>query len=170
MKIAIKDKLFFADSHKFLILHWKLGAAILPVIIIISAIIMEVAIASVLVADIFGSATFNSRLANIALSAAQAGAQDGVMKVLRNCPIGAVSASERCFSPYQVNVGDAMATVIIKDDPAGAGQKIVISSSSILNRFKRIEAKLVIDQITGKTDIRSFKECYNYDSVQQLCI
>ena len=141
------------------------GAATLPVVLIVSAIIMEIAITSVIVSSIFGGATLNNRLASEALSTAQAGASDGIIRVLRYCPIGSI-AGTICASPYEVVVENRTADVIIKDDPgppSGSGNKIIISSSTILNRVKRVEVKLSIDQITGKTDIRSFKECYNYD-------
>ncbi len=151
------------------------GAATLPVVLIVSAIIMEVAITSVLIANIFGNTTFNSRIASESLATAEAGANDAIIKVVRYCPIGSVGlpGNSGCASPYSLAVDTRTAVVLIKDELDGAGQptgnKIVISSSTILNRVKRVEAKLAIDQLTGATDIKSFKECYNYDSVQGLC-
>lgn len=174
----------------------RAGAATLPVVLIISAIIMEVAITSVLVAGVFGSATFNSRIASESLSAAEAGANDGMLKVIRYCPIKSVYYSAGCVNggstntvaawpacppgsnittayavtPYSVSIGSRTASVIIEDNPDCSGNKIIISTSSILNRVKRIEARLTTDQTTGETNIMSFKECYNYDSAQQLCV
>lgn len=145
------------------------GVSTLPVVLIVSAIIMEVAITSVIVASVFGSATSNARIANESLAIAEAGANDGIIKVVRYCPIGSIAGTS-CETPYQITVGARTANIIIKDDLAIVGDKIIISSSTILNRIKRIEVRLGIDQITGKTDIRSFKECYNYDNTRELCL
>lgn len=145
------------------------GGATLPVVLIVSAIIMEIAITSVLVANVFGNTTFNMRLSHEALATAEAGANDGIIKVIRYCPIGTVAGTGCTPSPYTITVGARTATVIIRDDPDGSGNKIVIASSTILGRVKRVEVRLSINQTTGETDIKSFKECYNYDSAQQIC-
>ena len=168
------------------------GAAVLPVVLIVSAIIMEVAVTSVLVANVFGNTTFNSRIASEALATAEAGAQDATIKVIRSCPIGSVTlpGNSGC-ADYSVAVGPRTATVIIRNvcdsDNNGLkdninncggdnsttpvdGNKIIISKTSILGRVKRVEVRLTIDQATGKTDTKSFKECYNWSEVNQACL
>lgn len=164
----------------------RAGIAVLPTVIIVAAIIMELAIAAVLISNSFTGSAFNARLATEALAVAEAGAEDGILKVIRYCSIGSVGDTE-CEGgelndcdlitgessinnevPYKITLGSRTACVLIKDD-GSAGNKIIISGANISERIKRVEVKLSIDQTTGKTEVKSFKECYNYTISSRTC-
>lgn len=164
----------------------RTGIAVLPTVIIVAAIIMELAIAAVLISSSFTGSAFNARLATEALAVAEAGAEDGILKVIRYCPLGTVVGTScvdttppsSCSTitggeAYEITVGARTACVLILNDPpppaSPSGNKIIISGSNISSRIKRVEVKLSIDQTTGKTEVKSFKECYNYNISSQTC-
>ena len=63
------------------------GAVTLPVILLISGTVMELAIAGVVISALLSNTVFSSRLSAEALAAARAGAQDAIIKIIRykNC-------------------------------------------------------------------------------------
>ncbi|MBI1839209.1 MAG: hypothetical protein HYR95_02885 [Candidatus Colwellbacteria bacterium] len=139
------------------------GAVTLPVILLISGIVMEIAIAGVVVAAVISNTIFNSRLAAEALVAARAGAQDAIMKVVRNKNFSAAGAG------YNLpNIGDrASAQVVVcKDlttstvlcDTSSPGLDEITSTGSALTRKKKMRAIIGVDSISGKVNVVSFKE------------
>ncbi len=128
------------------------GAATLPVVLLMSAIVVELAIVGVVLAAILGNTIFSSRLGNEALAAARAGAQDGIRRVIlyKNCP------GTGCPASYSLTVGSrSTADVTI----ASASGVITIDSiGTASSRKKKVEVLLGVDSTTGKVNIQSFKE------------
>ena len=63
------------------------GAVTLPVFLLITLIVTELALAGVITANALNNTLFGERLAIEATQAARAGAQDAMMRVIRNCPV-----------------------------------------------------------------------------------
>lgn len=125
----------------------------LPTILLISAIIIEVGVLSVILANTLNSSRFNERLAAEAYSAARAGADDATLKVIRykDCP-----ATPGCPASSTIAVGSRSADVIITD--SGGGIITIESTGDALGRKKKIEVKLYVDSITGEVSVQSLKE------------
>lgn len=119
----------------------------LPTILLMSAILIEVAVVGVVIANVASNTRFSERLAIEAFGAARAGAQDTILKVIRNkgCP----------DSLPQLQVGSRTADVTCLD----SGNIITIESTGIaFTRKKKVEVKLVVDSITGEVSLQSFRE------------
>ncbi len=129
------------------------GAATLPVVLLMSAIVVELAVLGVVLAAVFGNTIFSSRLATEALSAARAGADDAIRRVIlyQQCP------ATGCPASYSITVGSrSTADVTIT---SGGGGILTINSTGISSsRKKKIEAVLGVDSSTGKVNIQSYKE------------
>lgn len=153
----------------------------MPVVLLITAVIATLAITGLLVSISFGNEAFNARLNSQAYAAASAGAQDGTLRVIRNCPIGSISGTSCNQSggtsftcpdlttgyisgSYAITIGSVTATVIVRDDPECTWNKIVISTATIFAHTKRIQVRLTSDQSTGATNVKSSWECYTYDN------
>ncbi len=128
------------------------GAVTLPVFLLITGIVIELGIAGVVTANALNNTFSGERLAAEAREAARAGAQDAIMVILRTCPLSSCPAS------YNLNVGaraTAQVTITRDIDPS---RTIINSTGSVLNRKKKIEVILSIDQTTGQVKTQSFKE------------
>lgn len=128
------------------------GAATLPVVLLMSSIVVELAIVGVVLAAVLSNTIFSSRLANEALTAARAGAQDAIIRVIRykNCP------GTGCPASYSVTVGSrSTADVTIA---AASGVITINSTGTSSSRKKKVEVLLGVDSTTGKVSIQSFKE------------
>lgn len=129
------------------------GIAALPVLLLTSAIILEVAIVSIVLANVFNNTRYNERLAAEAFGAARAGAQDAALRVIRykDCP-----ATPGCPATSTITVGLRTADVTITD--SGGGIITVDSVGTALGRQKKVQAILGVDPVTGEVSLRSFKE------------
>lgn len=129
------------------------GIAALPMILLISAIIIEVSIISVVLATALNNTRFSERLGTEALSAARAGAHDAMIRVIRfkDCP-----NDPECPPTYSLIVGTRSADITISNGTAG---KITIQSTGkALSREKRVQVVLGVDSVTGEVSLQSFKE------------
>lgn len=130
------------------------GVAALPMILLISAIIIEIAVISVVLATTLNNTRFSDRLGTEALSAARAGAHDAMIRVVRfkDCPS---DPNPECPAMYSLNVGSRSADVTIS---TGAGLVTIISTGKALSREKRVQVILGVDSVTGEVSLQSFKE------------
>ena len=129
------------------------GISALPTILLISSILVEVVVVSVVLANALNNSRLNQRLATAAYSVASAGAEDAILRVIRykNCP-----TDPECPSSYSLAVGSRTADVTITDN--GGGIIIVESVGSALSRQKKAQAILGVSPITGEVSLQSFKE------------
>ena len=132
----------------------KSGVATLPVILLISSIVIELTIAGVVVSALLTNTVFSSRLSTEALAAARAGAQDGLVKIIRykSCPTSCGGAV-----PYSITLGRATVLVEIIDN-APVNTLTVRSTATVISRKKMGEALVGVDTTTGKIDVISIAE------------
>jgi hypothetical protein len=123
------------------------GVSALPTILMMSGILIEVAVVSVVIANIVSNTRFSERLAAEAYGVARSGAQDTVLKVVREkgCPA----------SLPELNIGSNYADVTCVEN----GEIVTIDSiGTAFTRKKKVEVVLAIDSITGEVSLQSFKE------------
>jgi len=129
------------------------GAVTLPVFLLITLIIFELAIAGVVAVNALNNSFFGERLAAEAWQAARAGAQDAIIFVIRKCPLSDCSPNS-----YSLTVGArSTAQVMIARDQA-SGKITINSTGESFTRKKKIEVLLGVDQETGQVKVQSFKE------------
>ncbi|HEY4497007.1 MAG TPA: hypothetical protein VI432_02565 [Candidatus Paceibacterota bacterium] len=146
------------DNSLFTIQDSKRGVVTIPLILVISGVVMEVAIVGVIVATILGNTAFNERLHIESLSASRAGAEDAIVKIIRHgcSPRVTGCPSDDSLNPDVIAVGDREADVWMVDH--GSGAITVYSVGKALTRRAKTEVELVIDGISGRVDTQSFKE------------
>ncbi len=128
------------------------GISALPTVLIISMVVVEVSVVSVVLANAFNNTRFGERLAREAYSVARAGAEDAILRVLRykDCP-----STPNCPASYSLAVGSKNAAVTIANTN---GVVTIRSTGSVLLRSKGVEAVLGVNTDTGEVSLQSFGE------------
>lgn len=128
------------------------GIAFLPTILILSAVIVELGIAGTLLVYLLNNVNLGARLSAEALAAAQAGTEDGIIRVIRDKNYSNVAG-------YILDVGDRSVTVTVcKDICAGVGKHLITSRGKAINKFRQLEAVLEVNPITGEMRVETIKE------------
>lgn len=136
----------------------KTGIISLPTVLAISGIIAEVALIGVILAFLFASSGLGGRLATESLTAARAGIEDGVYRVIIN----------NFESNYTITVGpnNRLVEVTIERDPVDLGTcnvswgcrfRIRSTGRAFLSN-SRIEAILGVDPLSREIRIQSLRE------------
>lgn len=131
------------------------GQAALPTILLVGGIIIEIAIAGILIAFILSNSGWGERLSAQALAAAKAGAEDALLKITVDKNFSAPAPDG-----YSFLVDNRVVKVIVIKDPAGypSGVHQIISLGKALGRQRKLETILVVDSDTGKVDLKSTRE------------
>lgn len=122
------------------------GQTALPLILLISVIIIEFAIAGVFIAYFMSTSGQGERLNARALSAAKAGLQDALVRIARdkNFP----------NTTYNLTVGDDSVTINVSKNLSN-NTFTVTSTASAGTRKKRLVGTISIDNTTGKAGLIS---------------
>lgn len=126
----------------------------MPAVLLICGIIIEIAIAGVLIAFVLSSSGLGERLSAQALAAAKAGGEDAFIKITVDKTFSAPDPG------YTFSVDSRVVTVIVNRNPVGypIGTDQIISTGKALSRQRKLENILVVDQDTGKVDLKSSRE------------
>ena len=145
---------------KYLNIKYSRGVAALPVILLISAIILEIVAASAFLAFSFSSGAFGTLLATEAFFGSRAGADDAFYRIIKN--------NYRSSYNLTVNAGTHTVTVdvTVEKDPVDLGACNVIwgcryrirSTGTVFFRSRRTETVLAVDPSTREIRRESFKE------------
>ena len=128
------------------------GQAALPVILLISGVIIEIAIAGSFISYFLSTGGLGSRLAQRAEAAAMSGIRDGLIKITRNKELGSVSS-------YPVTLGSDSVYVEISLNPQSQFYLYTITATANAStRQKKIEATLTVNRITGQVQLQSIVE------------
>lgn len=125
----------------------------MPVFLMITLIVFELAIAGVVAVNALNNSFFGERLAAEAWQAARAGAQDAIIKVVRTCPL-----SDCATTSYSLPVGSRSTAQVSIVRNAGSGTININSTGEAFTRKKKIEVILGVDQGSGQVKLQSFKE------------
>jgi hypothetical protein len=131
------------------------GMAFLPVVLMVGAVVAEFVVAGAFLVYYLNSSNFGARLSAEALSAASAGVEDAMIKIVRdkNCP------NVSCESPYTLAVGNRSTVVTIcKDSCSGTGTHEIISIGHALTQRRKLVAVVETNSLTGEVKIISIEE------------
>ncbi len=148
------------------------GIVALPTVILIGGIILEIVLTLSLVSYLLLQSGAGSRFAAEALTAAQAGVDDAIIKIIRNNNTG--GTGDPTSYPYTISVdssGLRTASVWIckgfyinlSDNSCNLGsptpnQTTVVSLGKAFNKNSRLQAFINIDPVNGEVRIKSIQE------------
>src|SRR3989344_9200292 len=121
------------------------GAVTLPVFLLITLIVTELALAGLVTANALNNTLFGERLAIEASQAARAGAQDAILSVIRRCPL-----SECQSTSYTLPVGSRSTAEVTISRDVVSGNITITSIGKSFTRNKQVEVVLAVDQTTGQ--------------------
>lgn len=125
------------------------GQTALPVILLISVIVIEFAIAGAFVSFFSSASGQGERLSARALAAAQAGLRDAFVKISRDKNFTDTS--------YNLTVGNDTVTIDVAKD--ASGNFFTVTSTAVAStRRRRLVGILSLDNTTGKVTLVSVEE------------
>ena len=127
------------------------GQAALPTVILIGAIIIELAIAAVFISYILSTIIYGEKISAQALVTAEAGIEDALLRIAR----------DKNFSlGYSITLSPGTADVNVIRNPASypMGRHKIISVGRVLDKRRKIQAIVIVDPISGKVDLESIRE------------
>ncbi|MBI1961040.1 MAG: hypothetical protein HYS43_02080 [Candidatus Liptonbacteria bacterium] len=127
------------------------GIAAIPTVIIFGGIIAEIAIATTFLSLTFTNTALGQRLSAEAFAAAQSGAEDAILRLVRD-------RNYQNISGYTLSVGQATVTVTITQGSPAANQATIRSTGSSFRRRRVVQAIVTIDDVTGVVSLVSLKE------------
>jgi len=146
------------------------GIASLATILILSAVVVEIALIGFSLASFLSSANFGIRLSSHALTAAQTGIDDAMLRIIRG-ELDDILSVQGSGGGYQIyNIGEATATVVVcpggtpecepQDFIAGLNQNIIqITSTGVAFPKKAtLYAYLELDAVTGLVKVLSISD------------
>jgi len=116
---------------------------------------VELGLAGAFLIYYLSNSLYGTRLSETALVAAQAGIEDGILKVVldKSCP------NVNCPASYTITAGSGSADVVIcKESCSGAGTTQVTSTGQALTRKHKIVAVLNVNNTTGLVTKESVTE------------
>ena len=135
------------------------GIASLPAILLMGAIIVEVAVASVFLLTYLNNSVYGARLSEQALVAARSGINDAVSRVILNKDCGADAGCAPLYpDTYTITVEGAYVDVSICKDTCVSGKHQVVAIGRALTKQHRVVAVLTVDSFTGLVTVDSIKD------------
>jgi len=130
------------------------GQMSLPVILIISGVFVEIAIAGAFIVGFMISSGQGERLSVRAIAAAEAGIRDSFIKIARDKDF----LPE--INPYVFTVNEDSASVFVEKTPLDANYtSYQITATGIAGtRQRKLTASLLVDNNTGETKLQSAEE------------
>ncbi len=133
----------------------RTGQIALPFILVVSGIIMEITIASTIVAYFLSSSGLSERLSVRAALAARTGVNDALIRIVRDKEYGASTQN------YSFNVDRDVATIAVSrivNVPANIYVYSIVSVGAAGARQRKMIGTLSVDQVTGRTRFESLVE------------
>jgi hypothetical protein len=127
------------------------GQAVLSLVFLIGGIAVLVGVTLAFLVTSFLSTSFGFEASQRALAVATAGAEDGVLQLVRN----------KSFSDavgYSVPLGNDTATVTITQNSPTGGQATVVSTAAISGNRRRLQVIVSIDPATGQVSVVSWQQ------------
>lgn len=135
------------------------GVAALPTMLLIGGIIAEIGIAGAFISYLYSQSSFGIRLSEEALSAAQSGIQDAIIKIIRNKDFSSAG--------YNLTINNKSANIIVcKDsrsasincDTLNSGKSEITSTGAALTKRKKLRAIVNVNSSTGEVKVESVNE------------
>jgi len=130
------------------------GVAFLPVVLLISGLVTVIVTAIVLTSIFANTGGARTKWSIEALAIAQAGIDDGIIKIIRNknCP------DVSCSAFFTLPAGNGTASVTIAKDTPSNGKHTVTSLGKVRVAQKKLQAIVNTNAITGQVEIESIQE------------
>ena len=128
--------------------HW--GQTALSFVFLIGVIIVSIGALLAFLAASFLSSSYGFQAANRVLAIASAGAEDGLMQLVRNKDFSAPT-------PYSVPVGSDSASVSVTQNTPISGQATIVSSATVLFRQRKIQVIVSVNSTNTKVDVVSWR-------------
>ncbi len=137
----------------------KKGFIALPLIILISGIVLEVALSLALISYYLVQISFGGKSSNEALSAAQTGIDDAVIRIVRNKDFSSsYTLSIDNIKKTDVVVCSNSKTTTINCDTYNSGKDEITSTGKFFNRNRRLRAFVNVDNEKGEISVESVTE------------
>lgn len=137
----------------------KKGFIALPLIILISGIVLEVALSLALISYYLVQISFGGKSSNEALSAAQTGIDDAVIRIVRNNGFSSsYTLSIDNIKKTDVVVCKESKTTVANCDTQNLGKDEVTSTGKFFNRNRRLRAFVNVDNEKGEISVESVTE------------
>lgn len=143
------------DFFRLTLPERQCGQATLSFVLLVGGIIMEIAIAGSLITYFLSTTGLGERVSLRALAAASTGVHDAELKITRNKEFAAGTFN------YTITLENESAVVNISriiDSGSGSYIYTITSTGSASTRKRKLVATLVVDQITGLSQLQSFRE------------
>ena len=125
------------------------GVAMLPLVLLIGGLITVIAITITLTSSLSSHSSAAIKWSSEALAGAQAGVDDGIIKIIRNNSHSGTST---------LAIGNANVTVSIDSNAPISGKGTIISCGVVRSSQRKLQAIVNIDAITGQVNIESIQE------------
>lgn len=127
------------------------GIAVLPIVLLISVLIFEVAAAGTFILFISQQTGNTLRRQVEALVSAEAGINDAIIRTVRDKNFSSIT-------PYIITVGSWRVSVKVEKNQPVVGRHRVTSTASAFSRGKTLRAILIVNATTGQVTIDSIVE------------
>ena len=136
------------------------GVAALPTMLLIGGIIVEISIAGAFISYLFSQSIFGVKLSEEALSLAQSGIQDAIIKIIRNKDFSSTSG-------YDITIANKTAHIVVCKGSKSVngncniqdnGKSEITSMGSILLKKRKLRATVNINSNTGEVKLESINE------------
>ncbi len=138
------------------------GIAALPTMLLLGGIIVEISIVGAFISYLFSQSSFGIRLSEEALSLAQSGIQDALIKIIRNRSTITSGGTYTLIIENNKKVD----IIICKDsktassncDTSNNGKDEITSLGSVLTKKRKLRAIVNINSNTGEIKVESIME------------
>ncbi len=141
------------SSHStFYILHsGRTGQATLSLVFLVGGLIVLVGVSLAFIVISFISSGYGFRVSNQALSVAVAGAEDAVMRLVRNKDFSSMGG-------YSIPVSGWTANVTVTPNSPVSGQDTITSAAVISGYQRKIQVVVSVVSSTGRVDVVSWDQ------------
>lgn len=137
--------------------EWIKGQVTLPVIILISGIVIEIAVAGSFIAYFLSNEGLGGRLSARAEVAAFSGVNDALIKITRDKEF----KNNSCSDPFSYDLlidKDEANIKVCREDNGNAYIYTVTVLGEAANRQKKFIGTVIVDKLTGKVELKSIIE------------
>ena len=127
------------------------GQAVLSLVFLIGGIAILVGVSLAFLVTSFLSTSFGFEASQRALAVATAGAEDGMLQLIRNKSFSDIVG-------YSVPLGNNTATVTVTQNSPTVGQATVVSTAAVSGHRRRLQVIVSIDPATGQVSVVSWQQ------------
>ncbi len=141
-----------SDYLPFAIGHWpERGQAALSLVFLIGGIVLAIGISLAFVVLSFINSSYGFQAANRALAAATTGAEDALLKLVRDKDFSAAS-------PYTISVGGQTASVTVTQNSPATGQAKILAWATVSRYQRKIQVIAAVASSTGLVNVVSWEQ------------